>query len=104
IILTTEHFESDWRVFETTCHFLNNQAMDHEALEPIEAEEIAVGVAEVSLIKKDSLDEGEQLIFGEEVRAYAGLAFHEYGMHKAPTIFPTAIMPKSNKADDKNKN
>mgnify|MGYP000196158323 CR=1 FL=1 len=103
-VLTSDHFEHDWRVFEVSSHLFNNQPMDHEDVCPLEAEEIAVALAEFRLIRTDTLDEGEKLVFGEEIRAYAGHIFYEYGMHKAPKIMPTAIMPKSNKADDKDKN
>ena len=103
-ILTSDHYEHDWRVFEVSSHLLNNQPMDHEDVCPLEAEEIAVALAEVRLIKTDTLDEGEKFEFGDEVRAYAGHIFYEYGMHKSPKIFPKAIMPKSNEADDKGKN
>jgi len=33
-----------------------------------------------------------------------GSILHEYGFHKAPKLFKSAIMPKSVEADDKEKN
>jgi len=102
ICMTTDHFEHDWRVFETCCNIFNHELVDHEDVNQLEAEEIAIGLAEFHLLRKDT-DEAH-VTFGDEVRAYAGLAFHEYGMHKAPNIFPSAIMPKSVKADDIEKN
>lgn len=104
VTLTTDHFEHDWRVFEVNGHLFNSTPIHHEDVEPLEAEELAVALAEATLIKTDTLDEGETISYGEEVRAYAGRIFYEYGMHKAPRIFPKAIMPKSNECDDKDKN
>lgn len=99
-VLTTDHFESDWRVFEVSSHLFNNEPIDHDDLSPLEAEQLAVALAEFNLIKEPD----EKVVFSDEIRAYVGLTCHEYGLHKAPKIFPTAIMPKSNKADDKEKN
>lgn len=101
-VMLTDHFEHDWKVFETIGHAINGSLVDHDILTPLEAEEIAVMLAEAVLIKSDT---GENRIdYGDEVRAYAGLIFHDYGMHKAPKIFPQAIMPKSVECDDKEKN
>jgi len=98
VCMVTDHFEHDWRVFETCVSLFNGESVDHEDLNPLEAEEIAVGLAEFMLLKKD-VDIGPTH-FGEEVRAYAGIIFYEYGMHHSPKIFPTAIMPKSVNQDD----
>src|SRR4051812_46404994 len=51
VTLTTDHFEHDWRVFEVSCHLFNNSPIHHEDIEPLEAEEIAIGLVEASLIK-----------------------------------------------------
>ena len=102
--LTTDHFEHDWRVFEVCGHLFNNQSIDHDDLCPLEAEEIAVAIAEFSLIRQDTIDDDEKIVYGDEVNAYVGQLFYDYGLHKAPNIFKTAIMPKSNKANDKDKN
>lgn len=101
VVYTTNQFETDWRVFETCCQLFNNELVDHEDLNPLEAEEIIIGIVEASLIKKDDED---GLEYDDEVRAYAGLVFHNYGMHKAPRLFPAALMPKSAPAEDKEKN
>ena len=103
-VMSTDHFEEDWRVFETVCHLFSNELVDHDILHPAEAEDIAVALAEATLIKADILDEGEGIHYSDEVRAYAGRIFHEYGFHKAPKLFKSAIMPKSVEADDKEKN
>jgi hypothetical protein len=103
IVLHTDHFEYDWRVFETICHLFNNAECHHDVLDPLEAEEIPVALAEVAMIKS-SIEPKEDLDYGDEVRAYAGHIFYEYGLHKAPKIFPTAIMPKSVECNDKEKN
>lgn len=94
-VLLTDHFEHDWIVFQGCGHFFNNQPIECEDFQHLEAEEIAVALAEANLILKDKLEDGEKLEYGDEVRAYMGIAFYEYGLHKAPSIFPKAIMPKS---------
>jgi hypothetical protein len=103
-ILTTESFEDDWRVFETCCMLFTNTIVDHDEINELEAEDLIVGIAEASLIKQCGLEDKEKIIYGDEVRAYAGLVFHNYGMHKPPKLFPQAIMPESVKSDDKDKN
>ncbi len=106
IVLYTDAFYDDWRVFETCCHLFNSTPTDHDIVNPLEAEDIATGIAEAALIKSSILKDGEELHYHDEVRAYAGQIFHEYGMSKAPKIFPTAIMPKNsgNSVNDDNKN
>ena len=104
-LLDSDHYEHDWRAFEILNHLINNQAVDYEDLAPLEAEELIVGIAEATLLKKDVLDSDETLIFGDEVRAYAGHVFWEYGLHSPPKLFPTAIMPASKApGDDTEKN
>lgn len=103
-IMHTDHFEHDWRVFETVSHLLNNSPVSHDDLNPLEAEEIATALAEFTLIKEGTLEDKEVIQYGDEVRAYAGQVFWDYGLHKAPKLFPTAIMPKSVKCDDTAKN
>lgn len=104
-VMTTNQFETDWRVFEVVCNLFNNSSSDHGEIDPVEPEEIAVALADVALIRQ-STDSGEdeRIDYSDEVRAYAGRVFYEYGMHKAPKIFPTAIMPESAPANDTIKN
>ena len=42
----------------------------------------------------------EKLTFSPEVRVYAGKIFYDYGLHKPPTLFPTAIMDEKEGNDD----
>ena len=88
-ILTTDHFESNWHVFNVCVHLLNGEHADFDTLEPVEAEQIAAIMPEVAFLRND--DDG--ITFSDEVNAYVGLIFSEYGCISAPTIFPTAIMP-----------
>lgn len=104
IILSTDAFEKDWRVFETCCHILCNKLVEHDELNELETEEIIAASAEASLIKQSVLESEETINYDDEVRAYAGLVFYNHGFHCAPKLFPQAIMPKSNKCDDKEKN
>lgn len=94
--MLTDQVETHWRIFEPCVHLFNNQYVEHDILTPVEAEEIAVALAEIAMIKNDVLDKNELIHYGEEVLAYAGHVFYEYGMSKAPDIFPDAIMPKCN--------
>lgn len=96
-ILTSQLFEDQIEAFETCCHLLNNQEDTFEDFNPLEPEEIATALAHARLIV-DGQD--DRLAFSDEVRAYAGFMFHEYGMCKAPSIFPTAILPPSNNECD----
>jgi hypothetical protein len=89
-ILTTDHFESNWHVFNVCIHLLNNEHADFTSLDPIEAEYIAGALPEIELLRNDDED---GIKFSDEVNAYAGLIFYEYGCGKAPNIFPTALMP-----------
>lgn len=101
-VFSTDHFEGDWRVFETCCHLFSNELVDHDVINQLEAEELIVGVAEAVLIKGDI---GDVLHYDDEVRAYAGQVFYEYGFSKPPKLFPTAIMPANAvEHDDKEKN
>lgn len=100
-ILTTDLFESQWEVFKTVCHLLNNTPDSFEDHTAIEAEELAVALAHYRLIIGEDPDHP----FSDEVKAYAGLVFYEYGMSEAPAIFPQAIMPeRAVKADPTEKN
>lgn len=101
-ILSTDQIEEHWEAFETCCHLLNNEPDNFETFEPLEAEEIAHALPELELIKGAEL---EPILYGDEVRAYAGIIFHAYGMCQPPRIFPTAIMPTSvTQCDDTEKN
>ena len=97
VLLTTEVYESNISVFETTNYLLNNQPDNIEELNPLEAEELIYGLTEAYLIK------GEKINFSPEVRVYAGQIFHDYGMHKPPVLFPDAIM-QEREGDDTSKN
>lgn len=105
-VMTTDSFYEDWRVFEATCHVFCNEPIDTELVNPLEAEDIAVGLAEVTMIKNDVNDDKDHLIFDDEIRVYAGKVFYDYGFCKAPKIFPTAIMPEKtgSSENDKEKN
>ncbi len=104
-VMTTDSFYNDWRVFEATCHLFHNEDIDADLVNPLDAEDIAIGLAEVTLIKSD-INDSEDLVFDDEVRVYAGRIFYEYGFCNPPKIFPSAIMPKKTgtACNDKEKN
>lgn len=92
-VMSSDTFFDDWVVFETVCHLFHNEPVDADLVTPLDAEDIAVAMVEVTLIRRDIGD--NTLVFDEEVRAYAGHVFYEYGLSHAPKIFPSAIMPKA---------
>lgn len=104
VVLSTDWFEHDWRVFEVCCHLFSNQYADHELFDPLEVEQAVIGIAEATLIKESILNDGESLEYGDEVRAYLGKLFYDYGFHSAPKICKMAIMPPSAKHSDKQHN
>lgn len=109
-VLVTDRYENDWFAFEVINHLLCNQPVDTESLDPLEAEELVAGLAEALLIKESTVseDDKELVNFSDEVRAYAGLIFRDYGMTKAPDMFPRAIVLSVNtegcEESDKEKN
>lgn len=106
VVMTTDHFYNDWRVFETCCHLFHNEPVDADMLNPLDAEDIAVGLAEATMIKADTFEHLSELDFDDEIRAYAGQVFFEYGLSTAPTIFRSAILPTvpGSAANDPDKN
>lgn len=96
-LLTTDHYENNIVMFENINHFINNQHDSIDEFNPLEAEELVVGLTEAYLVK------GEEMHFSPEVRVYAGYIFREYGFHKPPTLFPQAIMEERD-GDDTEKN
>jgi hypothetical protein len=93
-ILTTELYENNVNVFETLNYLMNHQPDSLEELNPLEAEELVCGLTEAYLIR------GEEMNFSPEVRVYAGIIFNDYGMHKAPALFPKALMQEREGNDD----
>ena len=94
LTLTTEAYENNLKIFETINHLFNHQADNLDEFNPLEAEELICGLTEAYMIR------GEEIAFSPEVRAYAGLIFHEYGFHKPPSLFHQAIMQEREGNDD----
>jgi len=99
-VLTTDMYESDIRTFEVCTSLINHNLQHFEDFEPLEAEELIVGMTEVMLLKMEKLE------YSPSVRAYAGRVFHEYGFCNAPELFPEALMPEGYpiEGDDIDKN
>jgi hypothetical protein len=91
LVLTTDQVESHWEVFEKCCHLFNNNLDDFEACCPLEAEEIAMALPEIEAIRNA---EHESIQYSDDINAYTGIIFHEYGLCKAPKIFPSSLLPK----------
>ena len=104
VVATTDAYESNWSVFEACNHLFSGHSTDTDTINPLEAEELIVGIAEATLLKEGILEKDEEIKYDDEIKVYAGHVFHDYGMHKAPKLFPQAIMPGSVKAEDKQKN
>lgn len=92
-LLTTNMYEQDWRCFEFINHIFCNNLVDAEDHHPLEAEELVEGLAHASAILDD--DEERLKVWHDDVRAYAGQVFWNYGLSAPPAVFPTAIMPTS---------
>lgn len=96
-LVSGNDYESEWHIFEIFNHLLSNEPTMMDSVDPLTPEELAMGLAHASVL----LDgESDRLIFGAEVRAYVGQILWDYGFYKAPTIFPTAIMPDTNMPDE----
>ena len=91
IVLSTDHFESDWHTFNVVTHCLNSEPVYYDTFDPVDAEQIAATMPEVQIIRNQFID--GDLKFSDEVNTYAGLIFSEYGLLFTPHIFPTAQMP-----------
>jgi hypothetical protein len=97
-VLTTNLYEQDWRAFEFVSHIFCNDLIDAEDHHPLEAEEVAESLAHATLILK-AYDDRLKL-WHDDVRAYVGQVFWQYGLSKAPDIFDNAIMPASSTDGD----
>lgn len=98
ILLTTDSFECRWEVFEKCCLLCNNIPVDMELLDPLDVEDIMAGICEAVLIRHEKIE------YHDEVNAYAGIVFYEYGMSEAPMLMSSALLPKAHPSDDKEKN
>jgi hypothetical protein len=100
-VLTSGAYEDQYEVFETCSHLLNNQPDTFEDVNPLEAEELITALAHAKLIVEGLED---RLRFSDEVNAYAGLIFYDYGFCTAPDLFQSAIIPNANSCDMTEKN
>jgi hypothetical protein len=94
LVLTTDMYEDNIKVFETLNHLFNHQQDHLDELNPLEAEELICGMTEAYMIR------GEAMQFSPEIRVYAGKVFYDYGMHKPPALFHQAIMQEREGNDD----
>jgi len=102
-VIASPFFQEQWEVFEKICHMFNGVPDEFDTANPLEAEEIAQAMADYYLLNYDDQEaehkpeqEGmfeDPSVFSDEIRAYCGRVFYEYGCHSAPTIFPTALLP-----------
>ena len=102
IALVTDLTEQDWKVFETSFHLFCGLHEDFTTMTPLEAEYLVMGLAEFELIK---LGDPDGISYSDEVAAYAGRVFFEYGLVNAPDVAPWALMPvgHTDKVDDSEK-
>lgn len=101
-ILMTDQFESQWEVFSTICSILNSTPDTFDSFTELFAEEAVCALAQYKLLVED--DKEDPTPFSDEIKAYLGVIFHNYGMSKAPELFPEAIMPEGPESDDTEKN
>ena len=95
-VLTTDTYENSIIVFEATNYLFNHQLAHLDEMHPLEAEELIIGLTEAYIIR------AEKLTFSPEVRVYAGVVFQQYGFHKPPKLFPSALMQEKD-GNDKEK-
>lgn len=89
-VLTTDYFENDLSVFETTCELFNNRSSYLTEQDIIEWEDLARGHCEATIIRHESIE------YSKEILAYIGIILHEQlGLDSPPTIFPDAIIVSS---------
>ena len=91
IIMSTDHFEWDWHTFNCCIHALNGEPFDYDCFYPVDAEQLAAAMPEVEMLTSNFTGEG--IKFSDEINAYAGFIFSEYGLFSAPAEFSTAQMP-----------
>jgi hypothetical protein len=96
-IISSDVFPTSWQVFNVCIRLLNGEHADFDIFQPLEAELIAGAMPEVEYLATMDPD---GMKFSDEVNAYVGLIFSDYGCSRAPDIFPTAIMPKCLGEDD----
>lgn len=97
-VLTSNLYETNWNVFETCSHLLANVPADSSVVSPLAVEEIVKAIAEAHLIRHEPLE------FTSDINVYVGKIFYDFGMSKAPELFPSAILSVCNNSDDKVKN
>jgi hypothetical protein len=90
-VLTSTSFEEHWMVFNHICHLFNSRSVDFETYQHLDPEQIAVALAVVRLIR--GLESEAPIDFSDEVRAFAGQVFADYGLTRPPAIFPSALLP-----------
>lgn len=93
LAVSTDMIEQDWKAFETVFSLLVGQHEDFSTVVAIEAEYLVMGLAEFELLK---LGDEDGIQYSDDVAAYAGLVFSEYGLVNAPDVVPWAIMPLNN--------
>jgi len=93
VVLTTDQYENNWQAFEKINHNFNNQPDDFNEYNPLDWDDLIIGLAQAYLIKH------EELIFNDAVNRYAGQVFWEFGMSKPPELMPSALMPSHIKID-----
>lgn len=107
LALSSDSYTDQWEVFEKSLNILSNAPDDFEYVNPINAEQLALGLAELdtSLPYHAHLPEAEcePQCYSDEVKAYVGHILYEFGMSSAPKIFPTAIFPECNHSPESDK-
>lgn len=93
LTVSTDMIEQDWKAFETAFSLLAGQHEDFSTVVAMEAEYLIMGLAEFELLK---LGDEDGIQYSDDVAAYAGLVFSEYGLVHAPDVAPWAIMPLNN--------
>ena len=90
--LTTELFYVSVETFHHVCTALSHNEADFHQMEPLEAEEAAWGVTEVTL--NDAADNEQLREYSHEVRLYVGVLLQREGILTPPPVLKMAEFPQ----------
>lgn len=94
--LTTNLFYVSVETFSHVCDALSHHEPNFQVMEPPEPEELAWGVAEITLNDgTQGIKEKGPLQYSHEVRRFIGISLKQYGIRQPPPILSLAEMDES---------
>ena len=95
VALTTNQFQLSSDIFSQTCRSLNGDEAEFGVLSPIDPEDLAWGVAEITYNDPPDPNLGNDE-FSHEVSRYAGLILYNNGILEPPKFLAFAEYPSEN--------